>query len=179
MSKLAASTPALLRSRATAQALLVAALAVVLAAPPAARADGERVQEIAYDTPGSIPLLSPTYDQQSREVVLITDDRLSPRRVTVEPGQQLVWVSYAGGLLRITFEREVAKSMVCHSLVNFHLEEDELRSGLLQTGDVASFCELAPGSYRYRVVPEAPHDERDISNRLRGLIVVPGGDGTG
>jgi hypothetical protein len=126
------------RAAHAAKALAAAAVAACLAVPLAAGADGQRVAEIRYEMPGSIPQLTPRWGVQPRKVVRVTDGHLSPRWLKIRQGESVAWVSYARDLTRITFEREVAASMICHSLVNFHLEEDELRSGLLRTGDVAS-----------------------------------------
>ena len=71
--------------------------------------------------------------------------------------------------------------MVCHSLVNFYLEEDRLRSQEIHTGEKASFCELKPGQYRYRVVRQNPLNGSPIAaaSRIEGWIVVkpPAGQG--
>ena len=45
----------------------------------------------------------------------------------------------------VVFDREVARHMVCHSLVNFALRDGELRSDPIDPGEFASFCELKPG----------------------------------
>jgi hypothetical protein len=172
MPSYAAACRSSFRARWAARALAAAAVASGLAVPFAAGAESQRVAEIRYEMPGSIPQLTPRWGVQPREVVRVTDDRLSPRWLKIRQGESVAWVSHARGLTRITFEREVAASMICHSLVNFHLEDDELRSGLLRTGDVASFCELAPGRYRYRVVPHSPESDRQLSSRLEGVIEV-------
>src|SRR5262245_60249314 len=91
-------------------------------------AEDDRPTEIPYDTPGEIPTLSPDYSMTSHKVVLITDNALNPRLVTLEEGQLVAWISYSPVPSRVVFEREVARSMICHSLVNFSIEEDELRS---------------------------------------------------
>ena len=153
---------------------LAFALAILL--PGLAPAEGERPAEMPYETAGQIPMLSPAPSLTTAKI-LLTDDRLSPRRVVIPAGQTLVWHSVARHGSRIEFEREVAKSMVCHSLVNFSLDGDALRSAPLQTGDTASFCELRPGTYRYRVIRNGPAEYptrggRMLSSRLEGVIVV-------
>ena len=170
------ATSRTLRGRSVLRAALFAALsAAVVAAPQSVRAEDTRPQQIRYDVPGAVPLLQPSYGR-GRQVVLVTDDRLDPRRVKVRAGETLAWVSYARGLTVITFEREVARSMICHGLINFHLADDELRSGPMQTGDTASFCQLKPGVYRYRVEADAPENQHQLSSRLDGVIVVEGGN---
>ena len=70
----------------------------------------------------------------------------------------------------MVFEREVARAMVCHSLVNFSIKDDELRSGEINVGEFASFCELRPGRYRYKVVRPNPRDGAlDAARRLEGI----------
>lgn len=152
-------------------AFLAAALAAMLLAGGARAGEGDRVSEIAFTTPGPVPLLSPVWGLADRATIVVSDDSLMPRRIVVEAGQTVSWVSAARDRTRITFEREVARHMVCDSVVNFHLEDDELTSAPLATGDEASFCELAPGVYRYRVEREG-RAGRALSNRLEGVIVV-------
>ncbi len=81
--------------------------------------------------------------------MLITDDSISPKAVRLKEGQLVAWISYSATPVTIVFEREVARSMICHSLVNFSIVEDELRSEPIHPGEFASFCELKPGRYQY------------------------------
>jgi hypothetical protein len=155
---------------------LPAFLAVFAAAaclvPPAA-AEDDRPTEVPYETPGEIPQLSPKYKQSEHEVVLITDNALNPRLVTVSEGQLVAWISYSAAPSVIVFEREVARAMVCHSLVNFSIKDDELKSAPIHAGEFASFCQLKPGRYKYKVVrPETPKAGQDAARKLEGEIVV-------
>ena len=142
---------------------------------PAAAAD-DRPSEIVYDTPGPIPQLDPSYRMTSHKVVLITDQSLNPRLVKLEEGQLIAWISYSGQASTVVFEREIAKSMVCHSLVNFSIKEDELRSAPIHAGEFASFCELKAGKYNYKVVrPNANLAMgTDARKLLEGQIIVGG-----
>jgi hypothetical protein len=150
----------------------LAALALVLSAP-AARAADDRPKDVPYDTPGEIPTLDPSYKMESHKVVLITDQDLRPKRVFLEPGQLVAWVSYAPQPSIIVFEREVARDMICHSLVNFMIKEDELRSSPIHAGEFASFCQLKPGRYRYKVVrPDPGQSGAGSRKRVEGEIVV-------
>ena len=88
----------------------------------------------------------------SHKVVLITDNAVNPRLVTLDEGQLVAWISYSPVPSTVVFEREVARSMICHSLVNFSIQDDELRSAPINAGEFASFCQLKPGRYRYKVV---------------------------
>jgi hypothetical protein len=140
----------------------------------AAHAEDTRPSEVPYDTPGTIPLLDPGYAWTEHEVVIITDEALQPRSVRLEEGQLVAWISYARAASSIVFEREVARSMICHSLVNFSIVEDELRSAEIHTGEFASFCELKPGRYRYKVVRRDPDaaGAGGARRRLEGEIIV-------
>jgi hypothetical protein len=132
-----------------------------------------RPAELPYETPGGLPLLNPDYRMTSHKVVLITDEALNPRRVDLEKGQLVAWISYSGHPATIVFERETAKSMICHSLVNFSIKDDELKSAPIHAGEFASFCELKPGRYKYRIVRPNPLESAlDAARRLEGEIIV-------
>ena len=151
---------------------LLAIVAGTLLAVGAHGAD-ERPTEIPYDTPGEIPQLSPNYKMTSHKVVLITDYALNPRLVTLDEGQLVAWISYSPVPSQVVFEREVARSMVCHSLVNFSIVEDELRSAPIHAGEFASFCQLKPGRYKYLIKRTAPLEAGDdAARRLEGEIIV-------
>jgi len=129
---------------------------------------------VAQDTESSLPQLDSDFKKSSHKVVLITDQALSPRRVTLEKGQLVAWMSYSKAVSQIVFEREIAKNMICHSLVNFSIVDDELKSAPMHHGEFASFCELKPGRYTYRIVREpSPTPDVDVARRqLEGEIVV-------
>ena len=139
-----------------------------------ARAEDTRPTEIPYDTPGEIPTLDPGYGREDHEVVIITDEALQPRSINLDEGQLVAWISYARAASSVVFEREVARSMICHSLVNFSIQDDELRSAEIHTGEFASFCELKPGRYRYKVVRRDPDaaGAGGAARRLEGEIIV-------
>jgi hypothetical protein len=136
-------------------------------------APAQRPSELPYETPGPLPLLSPDYRMSSHKVVLITDDALNPRRVELGKGQLVAWISYSGHPATIVFERETAKSMICHSLVNFSIKDDEIRSQPINAGEFASFCQLKPGRYKYKVVRGQPQVSGPAGVKmLEGEIVV-------
>jgi len=153
--------------------IALALLAALLCASPAA-AEDERPSELPYDTPGDVPQLNPDYRRTSHKVVLITDDALSPRLVTLDEGQLVAWISYAKSPSQVVFEREVARHMICHSLVNFSIKDDELKSAYIHPGEFASFCELKPGRYRYKVVrtDQKMGGAGGSRTRLEGEIIV-------
>ncbi len=152
-------------------ALLLGVVGALLLAAVGFAAD-DRPSEMPYDTPGVIPLLSPDYRMTSHKVVLITDQALNPRLVHLKEGQLVAWISYSPATSVVVFEREVARSMICHSLVNFSIQDDELRSAPIHAGEFASFCQLKPGRYRYKVVTPDPTEKLDARRRLWGEIIV-------
>ena len=150
---------------------LACLVAFAMLAVPAQGAD-DRPTEIPYATPGEVPSLSPEYRMTSHKVVLITDQALNPRLVTLDEGQLVAWISYSPTPSVVVFEREVARNMICHSLVNFTIKDDELRSAPIHAGEFASFCQLKPGRYRYKIVRQEPKDHVDAARRLEGEIIV-------
>ena len=126
----------------------------------------------AQDKTGTVPKLEGEFQTTSHKVVLITDQALNPRLVTLDRGQLVAWISYSKAPSQIVFEKEIAKDMICHSLVNFSLKDDELRSAPIHAGEFASFCQLKPGRYRYNVVRPSALERDDARRRLRGEIIV-------
>ena len=84
---------------------------------------------------------------------VITDDDLHPEKLKLAPGQFVAWISYASQPVRVVFEKDVAREMVCEHPMNFTLEDEGLRSDPLAPGEFASFCELRAGKFEYRVEP--------------------------
>ena len=159
--------------RALARLLPWAALGALLLVAGAAHAQDTRPTEIPYDTPGEIPQLSPKYKMSSHKVVVIENYALNPKLVTIDEGQLVAWISYSPVPSEVVFEREVARSMVCHSLVNFQIKDDELRSAPIHAGEFASFCQLKPGRYRYKIVrTQGLSGGADAARRLEGEIIV-------
>lgn len=150
---------------------LIAWVALLSLALPVG-AEDERPTDIPYAQPGGIPQLSPDYKMTSHRVVLITDQSLNPRVVTLDEGQLVAWISYSAAESVVVFEREVARNMICHSLVNFSIKDDELRSAPIRAGEFASFCQLKPGRYRYNVVRPHALERDDARGRLMGEIIV-------
>jgi plastocyanin len=147
-------------------------VALLLGGP--ASATEERVSQPREETLEDLPKLDPDYQMNTHKVVLITADSLNPATVNLDPGQLIAWISYSPSKSTVVFERSVAKSMICHSRVNFSFEEGELRSTPINAGEFASFCQLKPGSYRYQVVrPNASEQPGvDAGRTLEGEIIV-------
>ena len=74
--------------------LLVTGLGLLLA--PSALAKEPRPTEIPYDQAGDFPSLDPSYRKVAHKLVLITDESLNPRLVTLDEGQLVAWISYSG-----------------------------------------------------------------------------------
>jgi hypothetical protein len=149
------------------------ALAVAVAAPVAIGAAEDRPSEIPYETTTEVPLLDPSYRMSSHKVVLITDQALNPRLVNLDSGQLVAWISYSGWPSTVVFERETAKNMICHSLVNFQIKDDEIRSQPIHAGEFASFCQLKPGRYKYKIVrTDNPATGAAPRKLLEGEIIV-------
>ena len=159
----------------------ILAVAITVFILPSATFAGDRPSKINYSMPGEIPQLNLATLTSPTKRVIITNEGLRPSRVTLEAGERVVWESFAGPATAIVFEREVAASMICHSLVNFTLHEDELRSAEIHTGETASFCELKPGHYRYKAVRANPRDGAiaGAAARIEGWIVVNAAEGQG
>src|SRR5271157_3824311 len=154
-------------------ALAVAGLAILATAPGVVRAADDHPQEIPYSTPSGIPQLDPAAMAAPRKVVLIADEALNPRLVQLTEGEHVAWLSYSKIPSQIVFDRDTAKSMICHSLVNFTIKDSEIVSGDIHAGEFASFCELKPGRYKYMVRrPNPGSNAASARSRLEGEIIV-------
>ena len=151
---------------------VIAAVAAALLLAFPGGAEDTRPKEMPYATPGDLPQLSPDYKMTSHKVVLITDQALNPRVVSLDEGQLVAWISYSAAESVVVFEREVARDMICHSLVNFSLRDDELRSAPIHAGEFASFCQLKPGRYRYKIVRPQALERDDARRQIDGEIIV-------
>jgi len=151
------------------------AIAIGIGAPTGpAHSDEPRPSALPYAAPDGVPDLGPDYRRGRERSVTVSDHDVQPRVLTLEEGQTVAWHSRSKATSTIVFEREVARDMICRHLVNFSIQEDEVRSAPLHTGETASFCELKPGKYRYRVVrPNPLHaGAGGAAHRLDGWIVV-------
>src|SRR5262245_53111734 len=149
---------------------LACALALFATALPAPAED--RPSEPPYATPGEIPSPNPDSRVGSHKLVLILDHELNTRLVNLDEGQIVAWISYSPMPSTVIFEREVARNMICHQLVNFAIKDDEVRSAPIHAGEFASFCQLKPGRYKYKVVRTDPADHVEGTRRLEGEIIV-------
>jgi len=147
--------------------------ALLLLVGPALASD-DRAPEPAQQTPEALPRFEPGHQPSTHKVVLITADAVIPATINLVPGQLIAWISYSPSEATIVFERNVAASMVCHSRVNFAFREGELRSTPIAAGEFASFCELKPGRYHYRIerTDRSGAAGADATRTLEGEIVV-------
>lgn len=147
--------------------LAIAALVFQLGQGGVAQADTQRAD-------AKIPALDPSFETTGEHrVVLIMEDGIDPTTLELEQGQLVVWISYSHRPSVVVFDREVARHMVCHSLVNFSLRDGELRSEPIDPGEFASFCELKPGKYEYRVTQIAdPASKKKAGTSLAGRLEV-------
>jgi len=146
--------------------LLLFALALGPGSPASAGTESAEGKE-------EVPSLDPSFKATGdHRVVLIMPDDLDPDKLELKQGQLVVWISYARNPSIVVFDREVARDMICHSLVNFSLRDGALRSDPIEPGEFASFCELKPGTYEYRVtqVPSSP--DAAVPAPLNGEIDV-------
>ena len=150
--------------------LLAVALLLVGPAP----ASEDRDVQPRVETLEDLPQLDPSHQMNTHKVVLITADSLNPATVRLDLDQLIAWISYSPSESTVVFERDVARSMICHSRVNFSFEGGELRSAPINAGEFASFCQLKPGSYRYKVVRSSASDQpgADADRMLEGEIIV-------
>jgi len=149
-------------------------LAVALSLVGTASANDDRAVRPPIETLEDLPQLDPSAQRNTHKVVLITADSLNPAKVELAQGQLIAWISYSPSESTVVFERSVAKSMICHSRVNFFFDEGELRSVPIRTGEFASFCQLKPGNYRYKVLRSntSDTDRADASETLEGEIII-------
>lgn len=147
--------------------------AVILIGGWAGSAQAEdRPTEIQFDQPERIPTLRADELRGPIRRIVINDHSLIPREIVLDYGERFGWESQSRAASRIVFEREVARTLFCRSLVNFSIADDELRSSELQVNDVANFCQLEPGRYPYRVIRSDP--STGASRRLDGWVTVRG-----
>lgn len=83
--------------------------------------------------------------------VRITDGSVEPETLTVERGRSIGWINRSARIARISFDRDVARHLVCETGQSFQLTGERLVSQKIQALQFASLCQLAPGTYRYQV----------------------------
>jgi hypothetical protein len=91
------------------------------------------------------------HGDKDHKVARILETRVRPMTLEIRSADAIGWLNYSNKRARISFDAEVAKSMVCRSISTFRLEGGRVVSSDIQTVQFASLCSLAPGEYEYRV----------------------------
>ena len=87
----------------------------------------------------------------SHRFVRITPGGLQPATLHLSSGERIGWINYSSHIARVSFDREVARQLVCTEEGSFRATGARLESHGIQATQFASLCELVPGSYLYRV----------------------------
>jgi plastocyanin len=118
-------------------------------------------------------LVGAAHADSSHRFVRITSGGLQPATLHLSPGERIGWVNYSSHIARVSFEREVARQLVCTEEGSFRMTGARLESKGIQATQFASLCELAPGSYVYRVDLHAGAGSGAGQQRsLEGRVVV-------
>lgn len=112
------------------------------------------------------------HDDHAHHFVRITDDRLNPRVVEMRTGDAIAWANYTRKKARISFDREVAKRIICERPGSFVLTDRALESQELRGLQFASLCKLTPGEYEYEVDLHGVTPGHVPSKGLKGRVVV-------
>ncbi len=83
--------------------------------------------------------------------VTILQGRLKPEVQKLTPGDAVGWLNYTDKIARISFDKEVAKRMICRKEGSFKLTGDRLESSNIQAQQFATLCVLSKGEYTYKV----------------------------
>jgi plastocyanin len=83
--------------------------------------------------------------------VTILQGKLKPDVQKLTPGDAVGWLNYTDKIARISFDKEVAKRMVCKKEGSFKLNGDRLESSNIQAQQFATLCVLSKGEYTYKV----------------------------
>ncbi len=89
--------------------------------------------------------------EKDHKVARILETRVRPKTLEIRSTDAIGWLNYSSKRARISFDAEVAKSMVCRSISTFRLDGARVVSSDIQATQFASLCSLAPGEYEYRV----------------------------
>lgn len=107
--------------------------------------------------------------------VRIRNWTVSPQTIRLDAGREIGWLNQTSRGVRVQFDRDVAREMVCRNGSGFRLKGDRLESPEIRASRFASLCSLSPGVYGYRVVfsGEGGGDGAPVGERaLAGRVVV-------
>jgi len=88
---------------------------------------------------------------KNHEFIRISDGRIRPKVQELASDDAVGWVNYSSRIARVSFPREVGRSLICTSETSFRLAGDRLESAPIQSKQFASLCNFKPGEYDYRV----------------------------
>ena len=83
--------------------------------------------------------------------ITILQGKLKPEVQKLTPNDAVGWLNYTDKIARISFDKEVAKRMVCKKEGSFKLTGDRLESTNIQAQQFATLCVLSKGEYSYKV----------------------------
>jgi plastocyanin len=119
----------------------------------------------------------PTHSQTGRAaVVKITDEEVSPRDVTVQPGDEVTLLNQRDSPVWIYFGRESPKELSCQRGFSFFWGVEE--AAKINPGESASLCLSRSGEYGYWVQSQptvqggAPLGEEHMPTSLPAAILV-------
>ena len=111
--------------------------------------------------------------------IRITSGRLHPEPVTLASDNALVFLNYSGRIAQISFDESVAENISCKTRTSFEVINGRLTAANVRQGAFTSLCQLAPGSYEYRVELKRSLGELDNYAVHEGVIpnhVRPGAE---
>jgi hypothetical protein len=83
--------------------------------------------------------------------ITILQGKLKPEVQKLTPNDAVGWLNYTDKIARVSFDKEVAKRMVCKKEGSFKLNGDRLESSNIQAQQFATLCVLSKGEYTYKV----------------------------
>ena len=95
----------------------------------------------------------PVSDHTNRDHVFVTILALKvrPDALHIKAGDAVGWLNYTNRIARVSFDKNVAKSMTCTSKGTFSISGERLESADIQAQQFASLCSLSAGEYPYKV----------------------------
>ncbi len=113
------------------------------------------------------------HSERVTEFVRIVNASLRPEQLRIQAGDAFGWLNYSNRIARVSFDKSVAKALTCRSPGTFRVTGERLESGDIQSQQFASLCDLAPGTYPYRVeLRTGAGSGGGLAATLEGTIVV-------
>ncbi len=114
------------------------------------------------------------HEHRNHQWVRIGSGTLRPATLTVQEGDAFGWVNYTPKIAEVSFDRSVARNLICTTKGSFRLVGERLVSGAIQARQFASLCQLKPGEYDYRVSLRsgAGGSSAPLDRTLEGKLIV-------